>query len=502
MRTDLLSTAFILVSLCCNAGEPFIFDFAADGVPNEFFKVQNVEVKESKDGVEATFATTDKWIAGDIIPRFDIEGDFELEVEFDQLSIEGVEKGELAGVALVARFKDADQTHALVVRNQADDDNRLLLQTSKMLSNGKRNYPSVRHDAKRQAGRLKISRKDSTILFMAMEEGETEYKVLEEKLTDLPTEPDGLRLRHFGRGDTKTKILWKSIRIQADKLTYLPTFDENVKKILYVMNADGTDVREVTKPLWGMNHLGSPEWSNDGKRICFDMSMGGADSSHVVSIKPDGTDPKDHGLGCMPSFSPEAEYLVYTSPGIMRTDVDGTFHESLDKAGWGVQWSPDGRYIAYAKSGNIVLMDVDTDETRLLFNEEQAKQVGQIHQNLGWSHDSKTIAFKARNKESRKDEIVVADIDAVDGFQVLAEHGEPWIDFTFTPDNRKLLFPMRFEGSEHPQLVMVSRDNPGIVEEYPNLPKGFAFYEADFSPDGKQIVFSGLKLPVPVIWGE
>jgi len=297
-------------------------------------------------------------------------------------------------------------------------------------------------------------------------------------------------------------VVWKSMLITADKLIYEPPQDENVKRRLYVMNADGTNVQEVTKPLAGMSHLGSPEWSADGQRICFDMSMGQTNTSHIASIKADGTDPQDHGTGCMPSFSPDNGYLVYSSPGIMRSDVDATFRESLDSSGWGVQWSPDGEYIAYGKSGNVVLLNVDTDETRMLLNDEQAKRVGHVYWNMGWSHDSKSIAFKSRNSQTRKYEIVVADIDSEDGFQVLHEDIDPWVDFTFTPDNRKVLFALRPEGSPHPRLVTISRDNPGKVEEYPNQPKGYVFYGADFSPDGNKIAFAGLKLPVPVIWGE
>lgn len=502
MRRYWMTAVVVLSAHVCLAGEPFIFDFS-QGLPNEFFKLRNItDQQQVENGVKIVHTTPEGWQAAEINPRFRMQGDFDIEVEFDQLDIKlsGAEL-EQTGIMFAVHFTDELKQYSRLFRNQTSNEDRILYQISKLEPDGSRSYPTESIPMDCISGRMRMVRKGDTITQMIIHDGIDDYEVREKKANDSPTDAEGIRLRVFGRGNNTTTVVWKSMRITADKLIYEPPQDE-VKRRLYVMNVDGTDVREVTKPLSGMSHLGSPEWSSDGQRICFDMSMGQTNTSHIASVKADGSDPQDHGTGCMPSFSPDNEYLVYSSPGIMRTDVAATFRESLDTSGWGVQWSPDGQYIAYGKSGNVVLLNVDTEETRMLLNDEQAKRVGHVYWNLGWSHDSKSIAFKSRNNQTKKYEIVVADIDSEDGFQVLHEDIDPWVDFTFTPDNRKVLFALRPAGSPNPRLVTVSRDDPGKVEEYPNQPEGYAYYGADFSPDGNKIAFAGLKLGVPVVWGE
>jgi hypothetical protein len=84
-----------------------------------------------------------------------------------------------------------------------------------------------------------------------------------------------------------------------------------------------------------------------------------------------------------------------------------------------VQWSPDGKHLAYGKAGNIVLMNFDTRRQRLLLTGEPAARYGYIYWNLGWSHDSRWIAFKAQNPQTSEDELAVARMDAPEKFQVL-----------------------------------------------------------------------------------
>jgi len=501
MRLLQFVTSLVLLGNLVHAGEPFTYDFA-DGVKSEFFRPLAGEVRQTKNGVEVTQQMDADWSSFDLRPCFQMHGDFDIDVVFDQLNVQG--KPLQAGIMVELRFVDDRKQFARVYRCQMPNDvGRIQYQLSQLEPDGTRSHPHELRFANCTSGVLRLVRRGASIKFMLKAADQPEFDVYEREVTDASTTVvDGILLRTHGRGDATVRVVWKSMRIEADKLIYDPPI-QSARQGLFVVNADGSDFREITAPLWGMSNLGSPEWSPNGERICYDTGMGTVQSSHLASINVDGTDPRDHGMGCMPSYSRDSNYFVYTQPGpgIMRMDLDGTFRESIHRSGWGAQWSPDGQYIAYGKSNNIVLLNVDTEEERMLFNPEQAERVGRAHWNFGWSHDSRSIALKSRNPKTKKYEIIAADIDDFDGFQVLSEDMDSRVDFTFTPDNRKVLFGLKKPDADQPRLVTLSRDNPGVVEDYPNMPEGYAYYHPDFSPDGR-IVFVGMKVPQPTVWGK
>ena len=89
------------------------------------------------------------------------------------------------------------------------------------------------------------------------------------------------------------------------------------------------------------------------------------------------------------------------------------------RRGWGAQWSPDGKWIAYGKAGNITVFDVQTRKFRQLLTGDASTRYWYIYGNPEWSHDSRSIAFKARCRELIQDELVVAELDSAEGFRVL-----------------------------------------------------------------------------------
>ena len=67
---------------------------------------------------------------------------------------------------------------------------------------------------------------------------------------------------------------------------------------IFVMNADGTDVRQLTD---NDNWNGFPSWSPDGDRIAFDSTRYG--SNEIFVMNADGTDTYETGQkGWSPSF--------------------------------------------------------------------------------------------------------------------------------------------------------------------------------------------------------
>ena len=118
---------------------------------------------------------------------------------------------------------------------------------------------------------------------------------------------------------------------------------------------------------------------------------------------------------------------------------------------------------------------------------EQASQIRRIYFNPAWSHDSKSIAFKAQNQNGQ-DMLVVADVDSVDGFKVV-HVGETSMKVTWHPDNKRICFSARDADSKLTQMYVVDRTtnkNPSLLVGQPRSWNNLA---CDWSPDGKRIVF-------------
>jgi Tol biopolymer transport system component len=353
------------------------------------------------------------------------------------------------------------------------------------------------------SGTLRIARRGATVYYLFAEEDSRAFQSLGTHiLSDAPLKQEGIELHALCHGVGETQVLWKSISLRAEQLKHLPP-GAQPERGLYVMNADGSELRRLTGPAPGFTHLGSPEWSADGKRIALDMSQGSVATSHIVLVNTrDGT-LKDIGPGCMPSFSPDGKRIAFShsGEGVMMMNSDGSNRETIDAAGWGVQWSPDGKRFAYGRSGNVVVMDAKTRQQRLLLTGDDASRYSYIYWNLGWSHDSRWIAFKAQNRETREYELAAASIAAPDNLQVLYKTtGSLNADFTWSPDNRRVLFSMHSPNQQAAKLFWVDRPAPRSPEIFPNLPPVQDILGAAWSPGGRQIAFAGLTPSQPTDW--
>jgi TolB protein len=152
----------------------------------------------------------------------------------------------------------------------------------------------------------------------------------------------------------------------------------------YLVNADGTGSRRLLKD-------GFPsDWSPDGKKIAvsdgYEVSVIGADGSGRRRVSP----PESHNYD--PDWSPDGKRIAFggvrgdavTTVNLYVSDTDGANERRLTKFGQGdgdcfysavrgIDWSPDGEWIAFAmayvgcdKLGDIYLVRPDgSDLTRL-----------------------------------------------------------------------------------------------------------------------------------------
>lgn len=153
---------------------------------------------------------------------------------------------------------------------------------------------------------------------------------------------------------------------------------------LYIMNADGTNVRQLTDE---PGYDGGPFFSADGDRICWRRFSEDGASAEIFTMKTDGSDIRRlTSLGAMswaPFFHPSGDYLIFTTNRhgfanfelyLVRTDGEGdpvrvTYTDGFD--GLPV-FLPDGKQLSWTstrtprKQSQIFLSSWDDAKARTL----------------------------------------------------------------------------------------------------------------------------------------
>ncbi len=271
---------------------------------------------------------------------------------------------------------------------------------------------------------------------------------------------------------------------------------------IFIGYADGTEMRQLAD-LPEYQSQGSPNWSQDGKRIAFDaykpQNGEGIHDGHLIVVDSDGTNARDLGRGLMPSLSPNGKRVVYSiySPGgeggVCIVDVDDPKKKiQIDASGWGADWSPDGVHVAYARGNNLILYNVDDGTSEEIFD-GNSSPLRRIYWNFSWSTDGRQLAFKASTKYS---ESILAVVDAKKGghgFKVLYE-GEIYECVDWTPDGKQIIVAMRDPNrKDRIGLFTLNVEGPPEPRLFPNELIDRKVSDPSFSPDGEQLAVQAFK---------
>jgi Tol biopolymer transport system component len=188
---------------------------------------------------------------------------------------------------------------------------------------------------------------------------------------------------------------------------------------LYVMNADGTGVAQVTAD--DFQHLQNTNlsWSPDGMRIAY---IAGDDSAHSLS--------------------------VINADGTGKRRLRETSSPFLD-----VVWSPDGTKIAYSdgaslNQSNLWVMNADgSGLTRITNHDENS---GIYSRSPAWSPDSTRLVFKS-NRDGN-DEIYMVWVrlfyaNLADNLVRLTTNAAADIDPAWSPDGTRIAFATNRDGN-------------------------------------------------------
>lgn len=253
---------------------------------------------------------------------------------------------------------------------------------------------------------------------------------------------------------------------------------------IFIMNADGTNVRQLTDV---PGYDGGPFFSPDGKKICWRRFSENGLTAEIMTMNVDGSDQKQlTQLGAMswaPFYHPSGEYLIFTtnkhgfgnfelylvdadgkSPPVRVTDTDG--FDGL------ASFTPDGKKLTWTSNRNpkkesqiyLANWNHESARNRILINSQTAVE--------------ETAAFETGAKSAQQ---ANADFDQRD----IMRH----VDFLC---RKELAGRMTGSAGERKATAYVAAylDYLGLQ---PAGDEGTWFQEFDF-PDGAEIVATKNKL--------
>jgi Tol biopolymer transport system component len=257
---------------------------------------------------------------------------------------------------------------------------------------------------------------------------------------------------------------------------------------IYVMNADGSNVRRLTYTPGGLASQ-APTWSPDGRKIAF-ISGGDWDGDGHIGLglcvmDSDAGNVREIRLNInLPigyinnlAWSPDGTRFAFVGPDPTHTNFD-VYTMSIDgsdvrklttdsKSAWTPSWSPDSKYIAFSSTHDptdlrdIYIMNADgsnqqwlsnappfssepawsPDGTRLacqadyndiwVMNSDGSNQIkltndptGDYNCHPSWSRDGTTIAFVSNRDGNR--EIYIANVDGSGETRLTNDNANDW----------------------------------------------------------------------------
>jgi TolB protein len=168
------------------------------------------------------------------------------------------------------------------------------------------------------------------------------------------------------------------------------------KTQIWVMSANGTGRHAVSPPT---SSYDGPALSPDGKRI----AVGAHGHIYVMTVRGSGVRRLTSGSGELsPAWSPNGRWIAYARPGagksaIWKMRADGSHKTRLTPASLSdvPDWSPDGRRIAYAEQGRIWVMNADGTGRHAV-----TKTVYGVDWAPSWSRDGRRIAYESNRATS------------------------------------------------------------------------------------------------------
>ena len=255
----------------------------------------------------------------------------------------------------------------------------------------------------------------------------------------------------------------------------------------------------------GSNHVGSPRWSHDGKRILFD-SMPGTEYQQlhmkVIDIGESGPKVTDLGLGACPTWSPDDKRIAFllnpnavpgAETGIWVMEADGSLRRRAGDYGIPL-WSPDGSQFLIVSFGDprqAKLINIETGALR-----EIAVPDHKIFSWPSWA-DQGTLAAVIGTEETG-DSVALLDLGEAERprvKQVLWKQNQQ-LDVkpmwpVYSPRTHRCLFVGA--GPSGMALYQVDHNQPAPARRVEQAGLDERIAGLSFSPDGRYLLFCSTR---------
>jgi TolB protein len=222
----------------------------------------------------------------------------------------------------------------------------------------------------------------------------------------------------------------------------------------------------------------------------------------IYSVKVDGSDPtnltNDPGVDENPDVSPDGTQIVWASDRdggdlhLYVMDIDGSNVRQLtsDAGGLSPRWSPDGKKIAFARGGAIMVVDA---EAAAPAEPEMVLQGGDPATTEpceaggfpgGWSPDGQRITFYAASVSQRVGQVCTVNADGSGLTVVVGDPPVYNVEPTWSRDGRYLAFRSIRGGNHDVYTYDFETETVRRITDHAELD-----IEPSWSSDGEWIVF-------------
>ncbi|HKI38173.1 MAG TPA: DPP IV N-terminal domain-containing protein [Gemmataceae bacterium] len=203
--------------------------------------------------------------------------------------------------------------------------------------------------------------------------------------------------------------------------------DRDGRPNVYVMDADGKRVKQLTNEKGEKDRCYCPTWSPDGKKLAYCRIREGKGADTIVMDADGSNDKSIRDNAWDPAWSPDGKKIAitaWTDKGfkVCVMDRDGTNLKEFatgDNFNGNVYpcWSPDGKKIAYTDvtEGGYEIHVCDADGKNI----KKLTTVGGLNTYSAWSSDGKTIAF-SHNEGTGPVSIYLMDADGSNAREIPA----------------------------------------------------------------------------------